>query len=349
MNSSELALLDLVPTPIYILDVSSDENLIYSYLNEAALDFSNFSLSDIIGLSATSLFDGDLGELVSQKHKECYRLAQPTAYVLQLPLNGKLRTVKTRLMPILNTEGYVTQIIGASADITAERDLDQFRESSRGIENELQEFVYLAAHDLRSPMKKVQAFSDILREDFKDMGDGKLELIDMIEKISIDSLSMIERLLRHAETIGIKSSIEDFHLMDVTDRILAQLDPQEHHRWRADDCSIRGDVILVETFLRNLVDNALKHNSPNAVTLDVSAKNIKRGYITITITDNGKGVYAPENLFSQHEGVRSKSGFGLLAIRKLIKRAGGDIRAELPDSGEGLAVSVTLPGKIQAR
>ena len=346
MEKSDLALLDLVPASIFVLDISSSGDITYAFFNKHASDTANFSLSDYLGLNATHLYHGEYGVFAFQKHTECYLQNQPIAYVAPLPLNGKLRSIRTRLVPIMDSHNRVTRIIGASNEVTAELELDGYREESRNIETELQEFFYLAAHDLRSPMKKVQQFSDILREDFHDMGDGKLELIDMIEKISVESMSMIQRILQHAETTRLKESIENISFPDLCYSIITTLDPTRHHKYRVDECSIFGDQTLIQAVLRNIVDNALKHNEPNVIELDIKAENARRGYIKMTVTDNGKGMLRADRLFKSTDGNRSNSGFGLLAIRKLIIKAGGDIYAKRPDKGSGLAVSVVLPGTV---
>jgi len=346
MNDSELALLDLVATPLFVLDASSDGELSYLFFNKAALDIAKFNLEDYLGLNAKNLYHSEYGEFAFQKHTECYLSAQAVTYILPLPLDGKLRSIRTHLTPRLNDSGQVTHIIGTSTEVTVEQDLNDIREESRGIEKELQEFFYLAAHDLRSPMKRIHMLADLLREDFQDLGDGKLEIINMLEKIAVESMSMIQRVLQHAETTGIEESVEDFSLPVLIDNILATLDPNKAHQYRIDDCSIIANKALIQAVLRNLVDNALNHNQPNTISLDVKAVNSKSGYFTLTVSDNGKGMDAPEKLFSNTDTDRSKSGFGLLAIRTLIKKAGGDIFAKKPDDGPGLAVTVMLPGNV---
>lgn len=346
MNNSDFASLDLVPTPLFVLNVSSDSDITYAFFNKSALDVANFGQDDYMGLNATHLYHGEYGELAFEKHTECYLSAKPSTYVLSLPISGKLRSIRTRLMPVLDSSGQVTQIVGASIDVTAEYALDEIREESRSIDKELQEFLYLAAHDLRSPMQKVRACSEMLREDFQDMGDGKLELINILEKVSIESMAMIHRVLQYAETTGIDESIENFSLAEITDGILTTLEPGKLNNYHIDDCSILGDRVLIQTVLRNIVDNAIKHNACEAITLNVTATNTKSDYFSMTISDTGIGVSAPELLFKDTQSNHSTSGFGLLAIRQLIKRAGGEIFAEHPIEGTGLVVTIILPGRV---
>lgn len=347
MNDSEKALLDLVPTPLFVLEVSRDGDVMYTYFNKVALDVAKFSLSDYVGLNAMNLYEGKYGEFAYQKHVECFLTSQASTYLLQLPIDGKVRSISTRLMPVVDGDGLVTRIIGASTELTAEHELDKVRVESQSIEDELQEFVYLAAHDLRSPMKKVRLFADMLREDFKDLGDGKLDLIHLLEKISIETMTMIQAMLRYAQAGGTEEPAKAIRLLDVCNGILSTLDPTMLNTYRIDDCSVVGDYVLIQTVLRNLIDNALKHNEPNAVSIDISVKNASaESYFTLSVIDNGKGMEAPCSLFANTDRERSMRGFGLRAISKLITNAGGDIVAEHSYKGAGLAVTATLPGRV---
>ncbi|MFK7891710.1 MAG: ATP-binding protein [Granulosicoccus sp.] len=346
MKDSELSLLDRIPIPLFVLEASSEGDITYLFFNKTARNIANFSLSDFVGLNATHLYHAEYGELAYKKHTECYLTAKPISYVLPLPLNGKLRSIRTSLSPILDSNGLVKRIIGASTEISAEIELEEIRPESRSMENELQEFIYLAAHNLRSPMKKVHALADMLREDFDDRGDEKLELIDRLENVATESMTMIQRLLRHAENTRIKASIKHMDLPELGNSILATLDPARLHKCRVDDCSIYADQVLLQTILQNLIDNSIKHNTHGPVSLDITAKNLSPGLFSMTVADDGKGMRYPEKLFKKTDDNRSMSSFGLLAIRTLIKKAGGDISAEKSAESSGLAVTVTLPGKV---
>lgn len=346
MDVIDLAFLDNIPVSMFVLELASNGDPIYVAFNKTANDVSKFQPSDYVGRTAAQLFYGDYGERAYQYHLEAFRTAKTNVYELTLPLNGKLQQVRTHLVPTVDAEGQVVRILGTSIDITAERELKRMREQTQGIGKELQEFIYLAAHDLRSPMRQVIALADMLRDDFEDLGDGKLDVIDMLERVSIESLSMVKRVLQHAEISGIEESIESMKLRDVCNGLLTMLDPTKTHRSRIADCSIYGDRVLIQTILRNLVDNCFKHNAGACVSIDVDAKSTVQGFFLLTVTDNGKGMSEPGKLFENTETDRSQSGFGLLAIRKLVKVRGGDISAEHAATGTGLSVSVILPGTV---
>lgn len=117
MLDSELALLDNIPSPIFILELSSDGDVTYTFFNETAINTAKFELTDFVGCNATELYKGEYGEHAYEKHLECFQTAKQSTYTLLLPINGKLRSIKTNLKPILNSDGLVVRVIGASTEI----------------------------------------------------------------------------------------------------------------------------------------------------------------------------------------------------------------------------------------
>ncbi len=320
----------------------------YKAFNQAAIDHSGINLDDYLGLTARELYHGEYGERVNQTHVETYQTAKPTNYEFALPINGKLLHIRTTLTPTLDGSGKVVNLIGAPVDISSEIELKNIRTRTGEVERELREFIYLAAHDLRSPMKKIKMFADILREDFEDLGDGKVEVIDMLERVSVESIAMVQSVLKHAEISDCNESVEHINLSDVCLRVLETLDPEGVHKSRIDGCSILGDRVLIEILLRNLIDNAIKHNPTKAISFDITAEKSLPGYFTMKFTDNGQGMSNPHKLFEADSTGCTQSGFGLLAISKLIKTRGGEILAMNPAEGSGLCIKVTLPGTVSS-
>jgi light-regulated signal transduction histidine kinase (bacteriophytochrome) len=140
---------------------------------------------------------------------------------LSLPIDGEVRSFRTHLKPTFDPNGNVTRLIGTSEDISAEEELKTLRLRTQTVSKELEEFMYMAAHDLRGPMRSVHILADFLREDFSDLGDGKLDLIDKLENISVQANSMLDEVLEHAEITGTQESMETFNLSELCNDILS--------------------------------------------------------------------------------------------------------------------------------
>lgn len=346
LDVEALELLNCVRTPVFVIEPDQAGNLVYVAFNKSALDVTGFLYADYVGRTAVQLYAGEYGEYAYKQHLQAYTTGQTQVYELQLPIDGKIRHISTHLKPRLDSTGQVVQLIGTSTEISAERELEDIRRQSRDVTKELEEFIYLAAHDLRSPMRRVRAFADILREDFVDLGDGKLKALDMLEAVSIQAMALLESVLTHAETTGAEISVETFSLGDLCGDILKSLDPAGTTPYAIDGCALYGDRVATQMILQNLIDNAFKHNANVPVSLTVSAKSASTEFFSITVTDNGRGMINPATLFEAQGTDRSRSGFGLLAVRQLIGRRGGRIRAETPLAGTGLSITFDLPGYV---
>jgi signal transduction histidine kinase len=345
-DSIDLTQLDHIPLPLFVLEPDNRGDLVYIAFNTTALEVAKFIPSDYLGRTAMDLYPGEFGQYAYEQHLKTYQSGKLHTYELSLPLDGRVRHIKTRLNPVLDSQGRVIRLIGASTEVTAEHDLQAVRDQARSIDTELQEFVYLAAHDLRSPMSSVQQMADLIRDDFVDLGDGKLQEIGMLETVATRALSLIDSVLQHAEVTSDNELIETFILADLCHPLLQLYDPSAQHTLVVNDCTIRADRKATEVIVRNLIDNAIKHNGSTPLRLEISATTLDSEFFSVSVCDDGKGIPNPGTLFQATESNRSKSGFGLLAIRRLIKARGGTISAEAAGDGTGLVVTFTLPGTL---
>lgn len=101
----------------------------------------------------------------------------------------------------------------------------------------------------------------------------------------------------------------------------------------------------MQIVLHNLIDNALKHGNSKKMTLRCHARMLGSAEVEVTVSDNGRGFKNPGKLFLETGEFLVDSGYGLLAIRKLILARGGKITAfNEPETG-GSAVIFTLPSQ----
>lgn len=347
ISNNELNLFNDIPAPIFVLAPSNDGRPIYCALNEAALNITQFTPPDYLGKTAAELFYGEFGKNIYQKHLEVLHTGEPSVYELSIPIGGKLHDIETHLKPVLDAHGKVARIIGTTCFLAQLFERLGIRNHQQISESEFQAFIHLAAHDLRSPLLKINAFAEMLQENFKDQGDGKLHIIDMLKQVSAESQTTLTGILNHASMVGEEESLELLSLASICRSIFVILDPENRHKLVIKDCTISCERVLLQVILRNLIDNAFKHNTSQAITVKITATNAVAGFFSIVIADNGRGLANPECLFLQTESDRSKSGYGVLAICKLIRSRGGDIHASNTSEETGLLVTATIPGAVR--
>ncbi|UWR23724.1 HAMP domain-containing sensor histidine kinase [Sulfitobacter sp. S190] len=341
-------LLDCVPTPIFVLDVLEGAVPVYGTYNAAALARLGRPLSDFVGRTTIEAFGAEYGAAAYREQLETIRTRTRRSYEFKLPFGDETRIVRTTLAPQMTPEGEVIRLIGSAKDVSAEWAAANAQAKLRSIGDEVEQFVTMAAHDLRTPMRNVAMLSEMLREDFEDRGDGKLELIEMLAETSEKSMALISDVLSHASAVGAVAEDQTFELAQLVRNIMGALDPQSIHKMICDDATVTGDKNAVQIVLRNLIDNALKYGGRERMQLTCRARCLEGGFIEFTVGDNGKGFDNPGSVFLQTGDFRVDSGYGLLGIRRLILARGGSIRVFNNSDRAGSSVCFCLPGHTDA-
>lgn len=342
--------LDAIASPIFVLEIVKAGDPVYSGWNKAAEDVSGLAAKDVLGKTVQQIFPGRLGRTANEKHKITAISGQTRTYEVTLPLPNGERNIRTTLKPLFNNEGQVTQLVGTTRDITNERNssLTQVRTATHveTIASEMEQFITMAAHDLRTPMRNVQQLADLLREGFHDLGDGKLEIIDLLEEVGIKATSLISDVLAYARTTVADAEFETFNIADLVSDIASVIDPQDIHRVECRSACITADKPVIQVILRNLIDNAIKHSGKSRVSICIEVDDASAGQLAITIQDDGKGFRDPQVAFLAGGNFQYETGFGLLGIRRLVQARGGDIYAKRPVGGKGTFIQLSLPGTL---
>jgi len=352
MQFTEQSLLDAIACPLVVLDVSGDGDPVFSGWNKAAESVSNLSATQTLGRTVAEVFPGRVGRLTADRHNSVVISGAVQSYDATLALPSGERRVRTTLTPLCDSDGTVVRLVATAIDVTQEhrRTLSQVRRvvDVTTIANEMEQFIAMAAHDLRTPMRNVQILADGLRKDFQDLGDGKLELIDLLEDVGIKATSLISDVLAYARTTIGASEAQQFDLADLVEDVAAVIDPQEKHKINCDPVSITTDKTVLQIVVRNLMDNAIKHAARDCITVTVSVQSGPDGQIECQIMDNGKGFEDPTVAFLTGGTFRQGTGFGLLGIKRLILSRCGTITAENLETGSGTVVAFTLPGSVHS-
>ncbi|PKN62685.1 MAG: hypothetical protein CVU57_23290 [Deltaproteobacteria bacterium HGW-Deltaproteobacteria-15] len=230
---------------------------------------------------------------------------------------------------------------------TANRDLGQKNQ-------ELEDFAFIASHDLREPIRKVLTFGSILEERYKDRLDkAGHDYLDRMRRAASRMELMLTSLLEYSRLDTSARSIEKVSLNEVLNQVRSNLAEEIAHR----KARLKiGDLPVIEAepqqivqLFQNLIANALKY-SEKPPEINVYAEN-GRGRCTIYVVDNGIG-FEPkylDKIFSPFERLHGRetyegTGMGLTICRKIAERHKGGITAT-STPGEGSVFIVTLPYK----
>lgn len=213
-------------------------------------------------------------------------------------------------------------------------------------------FIANASHELRTPLALNQALLEVVvfrrtaSEEVRQLGETLLEINNRHERL-IDGLLLLAR----SEHEVLESAFVD--LADVVNHV-AELAPQGAVTIRTEtaEAPTTGNPVLLERLVQNLVENGMRHNTPEGGWVCVTSRTDADGSAIVEVTNTGPAVpkYEVPSLFEPFRRLGAErlatrapgAGLGLSIVRAVARAHGGGVHAE-PREGGGLTVTVTLP------
>jgi PAS domain S-box-containing protein len=241
--------------------------------------------------------------------------------------------------------------------------LEQTNLSLQRSNQELQDFAYVASHDLQEPLRKIQAFGNLLEDEYGNkLGDGK-DYLDRMRSAAARMSALIEDILSFSRVTTKARGFTSVDLNVVAVEVLEDLETRIQDTNATIQLSklptIDADAMQIRQVLQNLISNALKFHKPNAApTVKISAstdisQEERKKYCTLTIEDNGVGFDEKylDRIFAVFQRLHSRdsyegTGIGLAVCRKIIERHGGTITAKsTPNSGAKFIIRLPVHHK----
>jgi PAS domain S-box-containing protein len=241
-------------------------------------------------------------------------------------------------------------LVRRRTELELEQRLDELARSN----SELEQFAYVASHDLQEPLRMVASFNQLLARRYK----GKLgEDADEFIGFSVEGVTRMQRLINDLleySRVGTrakeKADVDMNAIMNITLRDLEATIVETHAKVTHDELPhVLADESQMMQLIQNLVGNAIKFRR-NHVPPRVHVGVISNGYgYTFSVKDNGIGIDPQffDRIFVifQRLNAREKypgTGIGLAICKKIVERHGGRIWVEsVPDRGS--TIHFTLP------
>ena len=217
----------------------------------------------------------------------------------------------------------------------------------------LEEFVYISSHDLKSPLRSISSFSQLLQADYGGrLDDEGQEYLGFIQEGSSRMHAVIEDLLDYLRVEKADQLVEQVDLDEVLDHALLLHGPLLDSVGTVIQAgplpTVDGNASLLGQLLGNLVQNSVRYRHPDrAPLLDIGAERDGDSW-RITIADNGLGVPADRReqafeVFRRLSDGGEGTGMGLAICRRIARRHGGDITmADSPHGGVALVVRLPV-------
>ena len=239
----------------------------------------------------------------------------------------------------------------------AEKSLDAYSKELARSNQELQDFAYVASHDLQEPLRKIQAFGDLLESESGGVLDrnGK-EYLERMRNAASRMSVLIEDILSFSRVTTNARPNRAVDLNLVASEAVSDLEQRIKSTNGIVDIQSLPTVCADETHMRqlfqNLIGNALKFHRPDVPPhVRVYTKRLKKTdkLQTIFFEDNGIGFEEKylDRIFSVFQRLHGKdeyegTGIGLAVCRKIAERYGGTITAA-SEKGKGSTFSFSIP------
>lgn len=347
------SLLNNLPQKIFY----KDRNSVYLICNESYASDFGLKPEDMKGKNDYEFFPSNLAERYRGDDREVMELKQISEFDEPYMKEGKEYFIHTTKVPIINEYNQSIGILGIFWDVTtkvlAERGLKQLLEDLERSNKELEQFAYVASHDLQEPLRMITSYVQLLQKRYK----GKLdEEADEFIGFAVDGASRMKVLINDLLTysrIGTRDlSPENIDSNALVDQALVNLKysiENSNAIINKDNLPvIKADIIQMIQLFQNLIGNAIKFSPDKQPEINISAQQINN-YWQFSIKDNGMGISSEyyDKIFEIFQSLHGKTkyggtGIGLAICKKILERHHGKIWVE-SELGKGSIFYFTIP------
>ena len=273
--------------------------------------------------------------------------------------NGKSYWARVSISPIKNMDGIITHYLGVQEDITerkkAQSALQNYATELERSNEELQQFAYVASHDLQEPLRMITSYLTILENRYKNkLDDDADEFIGYAVDGAKRMKQLIKDLLQYSRVGTHGNPFRKTKCEEILSKTLNNLEVTiienaveiTHDRLPI----IKADEVQLLQLFQNLISNAIKFRRKKLPKIHVGAK-LKNGEWTFSVKDNGIGIEREyeKRIFIIFQRLHTNSkypgtGIGLALCKKIVERHGGRIWFD-SEPGEGSTFYFTIPVK----
>jgi PAS domain S-box-containing protein len=282
-----------------------------------------------------------------------------TGEICNVKKDGTLHHVNLTIAPVFDNDNNIEGFVASQNDIselkTAKEELAWRADALARSNNELQQFAYIASHDLQEPLRMVSSYCQLLQRRYQEQLDEDAHefinyAVDGAKRMQI----LINDLLSYSRvgTKGLPFKPTDCNLVleHAIDNLKVAI--QESHvdiKVGSMPVVLADEIQLVQLF-QNLIGNAIKFRQNGSTEIEVDSKR-KNGQWLISVRDNGIGIdeQFAERIFVIFQRLHNNrdypgTGMGLAICKKIVERHGGNIWVKSKPE-KGSVFYFTLPRK----
>jgi PAS domain S-box-containing protein len=261
--------------------------------------------------------------------------------------DGAFRWLQARGRVESDGAGQATYFHGAVIDIT-DRKLSELslRDNNRQLtrsNRDLEDFAYIASHDLKTPLGGIKSAALWLQEDLHDLSDESRKLLGLMRSRINRMEKLLDDLLTYSQVGRTDTAASESKLTDIFASIIEVLNPPAHIQVRLEGelpVTVTASAQL-EQVLRNLINNAIKHHDKQNGEVILSGKRMG-DFVEFVVRDDGPGILPQfhDKIFQLFQTLKRRdevegTGMGLAIVKKLVERQNCRITVHSQGNGAG--------------
>ena len=304
----------------------------------------------------------DLAQVLHNFKSHCADSSHPFDQVVRYThKSGSTVWVRCRGLAIRDADGNPIRMLGAHTDVTplkrVEEQLTQQTLELMRSNKDLEQFAYVASHDLQQPLRTIASYLEIIKEDLgEELSEETAENLKFVTDAALRMQGLVKGLLEWSR-VSQGHTPTDVNMYTLIREVVADLvvaDLAVTNLSVADNFDpldvVLGDEEQLRRVLLNLVNNARKYCRYDVdLHLELTSKR-HANHIEFAMADNGQGIdpqYQEKvfDLFARlhHQDDIPGTGLGLSVVRRILNLHGGRIWVESEGAGKGSTFRFTLP------
>ena len=357
--------LDAVSVGLWV----SDHNGRLKFFNKSWLEFTGRTLEDELSHKWTGdEIHPDDRVSVLETYTKNFKTETPFEQEYRLLRHdGEFRWVHEYVKPYFGESDTYIGFVGTCIDITERKQAillanQELREKNK----ELEQFAYVASHDLQEPLRKIQSFGELIKARFSnDVPEQALDYINRMHRSALRMRVLIDDLLTFSRVSSRAKPFVKIELNKEVKGVISDLEillKETQGKVNVDELPvIDADPSQIRQLLLNIINNGLKyHRKDVAPVINISSRTIKVSDISqphckqvemvkLNFRDNGIGFDEKyvDRIFQPFQRLHGRNefegtGIGLAICKKIVERHNGNVTAKSSE-GKGSEFIIQLP------
>ena len=318
-----------------LVEVNNNDQILM--VNQNFCKISGYSEKELIGQIGSKIFPIEEHEKIIEKEKFQRLKGNSNSYEIKAKNNkGELKYWLISGAPNYNLKGEVIGSIGIHLDITELKKLEFQKEKIlKELEksnNELYEYAHVVSHDLKSPLRSINALVSWIKTDNEGkLDNNSLQNLQLIESTLETMENLISNILLYSSAGANTEDVNEVDLNKIIENLKRVLYIPSHISINVLKKLpiVKGDKTKFQQIFQNLISNAIKFNNKEEGVIEIDFTE-KKSFYEFCVKDNGIGIQKKYHdkifkIFHSLNKSEDSSGIGLSIVKKIVNLYEGDI------------------------